>query len=112
MTLFLGKILEKVSQKKIGILGAILCPYVINPLAGLLAKEGNLQTMKLIIAMIAFLILTVITGIYAIRRDSPFLCIFKYIFHVMDNSPWTVWCPGISHPGNPEYKKDYPSASR
>ena len=50
-------------------LGQILCPYVINPLAGLLAKDGNLQTMKLIIAMVAFLILTVITGIYAIRRD-------------------------------------------
>ena len=50
-------------------LGQILCPYVINPLAGLLTKDGNLQTMKLIIAMVAFLILTVITGIYAIRRD-------------------------------------------
>lgn len=50
-------------------LGQILCPYVINPLASLLAKDGNLQTTKLIIAMIAFLILTVITGIYAIRRD-------------------------------------------
>ena len=50
-------------------LGQILCPYVINPLAGLLTKGGNLQTMKLIIAMVAFLILTVITGIYAIRRD-------------------------------------------
>ena len=50
-------------------LGQILCPYAINNLAKLFANEGNIQMIKLIIAVIAFLILAVILFFYALKRD-------------------------------------------
>ena len=51
-------------------LGQILCPYVINNLIGLFTPTEHLQLYKYIFACIAFVILTAITLVYAIRRDK------------------------------------------
>ncbi len=50
-------------------LGQILCPYAINNLAAVFAGENNIQTTKVLIAVIGFVILAVILFIYALRRD-------------------------------------------
>ena len=50
-------------------LGQILCPYVINPLAEWISSGKNVQTTKLYIAVVSFLILSAIMLIYALRKD-------------------------------------------
>ncbi|MBR3242870.1 MAG: MFS transporter [Parasporobacterium sp.] len=49
-------------------LGQILCPYIINPFAELLAGNSNVQVIKCQISFAAFMILCIIMVIYGLRR--------------------------------------------